>query len=149
MPVFDARATERDSLSSFFFFPLGTQAFKRYLPNDEVVTIQLFFCSDGGKGTLFWGPRSQPDGYLPLRAITDVWLGKHGLLNTPMTADVDSACCVSLVTKRATVSDRYPCCFREQFVASSVFPTNSLYHSCVSFRTCFHARTSQCFCAIH
>ncbi len=82
--------------------------FKRYLPGNTCVDVLVFFGSDGGKGTLFWGPRAHPEGYLPLRTVADVWLGKHDLLKQPIAANVDSSHCVSLVSKRHTLALQAP-----------------------------------------
>lgn len=80
------------------------QAFTRYYPDGVTEEIKLFYCYDGHKGTLFWGPRNAPEGYLSLRAVTDMWLGKHGLLLQEAAASLDSACCVTLASKRAVLA---------------------------------------------
>lgn len=90
------------------------QVFTRYVDETAnggsvtAVEVLVFFCSDGGKGTLFWGPRNQPEGFLPLRTVTDVWLGKHGALKTACPKDVESSHCVSLVSKRVTLALQAP-----------------------------------------
>jgi len=84
------------------------QVFKRYLPDNSVTKTLLFFCSDGGLGTLFWGPRSHPEGFLRLRHVTDVWLGKHDLLKQPVAEAADPLCCVSLVSKHVKLALEAP-----------------------------------------
>ncbi len=84
------------------------QNFTRYLPNGLTEEVFVFFCSDGGKGTLFWGQRSKPDGYLPLRTVTDMWLGKHGLLTQDVAVAVDPSHCMSLASKKAMLAIEAP-----------------------------------------